>query len=72
MYSLLIIAILVLSSLFSFFIILQNPKGKANISLNKYFNAKKSKNILEKSTWIMASIIFVLSIISVSQINNIL
>ncbi len=72
MYSLLILAILVFASLFSFLIILQNPKGKEILLLNKHFGAKKSKKILEQSTWIIASVIFALSIISVSQINNIL
>lgn len=73
MYTLIIILMLVAAVLLSIVVLVQNPKGGGlNASLggvsNQVFGAKKSSDIVEKTTWFLALAVFVLSLISVTQL----
>jgi preprotein translocase subunit SecG len=75
MYTLIIIAMLILAVLLGLVILIQNPKGGGlNASLggvsNQVFGAKRSTDIVEKMTWYLAIGIFVLSLVSVTQIKT--
>ncbi|MFT4644102.1 MAG: preprotein translocase subunit SecG [Planctomycetota bacterium] len=75
MYTLIIILILITAVLLGLVILIQNPKGGGlNASLggvsNQVFGAKKSTDIVEKTTWYLGLAIFVLCLISVTQINT--
>ncbi len=64
---------LVAAVLLSIVVLVQNPKGGGlNASLggvsNQVFGAKKSSDIVEKTTWFLALAVFVLSLISVTQL----
>lgn len=74
-YTLIIILMLVAAVLLGLVILVQNPKGGGlNASLggvsNQVFGAKRSTDIVEKITWYLAIAIFVLSLISVTQIGT--
>ena len=75
MYTLIIILILITAILLGLVILIQNPKGGGlNASLggvsNQVFGAKKSTDIVEKTTWYLGLTIFALCLISVTQINS--
>lgn len=75
MYTLIIILILITAILLALVILVQNPKGGGlNASLggvsNQVFGAKKSTDIVEKTTWYLGLAIFVLCLLSVTQINT--
>lgn len=75
MYTLIIILILITAILLGLVILIQNPKGGGlNAALggvsNQVFGAKKSTDIVEKTTWYLGLTIFVLCLISVTQINT--
>lgn len=73
MYTIIIILMLVAAVLLGLVVLVQNPKGGGlNASLggvsNQVFGAKKSTDIVEKTTWILALAVFVLSLISVTML----
>jgi len=64
---------LVAAVLLGLVVLVQNPKGGGlNASLggvsNQVFGAKKSTDIVEKTTWFLALAVFVLSLISVTML----
>lgn len=74
-YTLIIVIMLIAAVLLGLVILVQNPKGGGlNASLggvsNQVFGAKRSTDIVEKITWYLALAIFVLCLISVTQINT--
>ena len=74
MYNIIIILMLVVSVLLGLVVLIQNPKGGGiNSSLsgvsNQVFGAKKSTDIVEKTTWYLALTIFILSLVSVWTMN---
>lgn len=74
-YSLIIVIMLIAAVLLGLVILVQNPKGGGlNSSLggvsNQVFGAKRSTDIVEKITWYLALAIFVLSLVSVTQLGS--
>lgn len=74
-YTLIIVIMLIAAVLLGLVILVQNPKGGGlNASLggvsNQVFGAKRSTDIVEQITWYLAIAIFVLSLVSVTQINT--
>ena len=74
-YILIIVLMLIAAVLLGLVILVQNPKGGGlNASLggvsNQVFGAKRSTDIVEKITWYLAIAIFVLSLVSVTQIGT--
>ena len=74
MYNLIIILILIVAVLLSLVVLIQNPKGGGiNSSLsgvsNQVFGAKKSTDIVEKTTWYLALVVFLLTLVSVWTLN---
>lgn len=74
MYTTIIILMLIAAILLGLVVLIQNPKGGGlNASMsgvsNQIFGAKKSTDIVEKATWYLALAVFVLSLISVTQIG---
>lgn len=75
MYILIVVVMLIIAVLLGLIILVQNPKGGGlNASLgsvsNQVFGAKRSTDIVEKITWYLAIAIFVLSLVSVTQIGG--
>ena len=75
MYIAVSLIILALCILLGLVILVQNPKGGGlNASLgsvsNQVFGAKKSTNLVEKVTWILAGVIMFLSLGSAIFIDN--
>jgi len=74
MYTIIIILMLVAAVLLGLVVLVQNPKGGGlNASLggvsNQVFGAKKSTDIVEKTTWYLAFAVFLLCLVSVTQIK---
>lgn len=74
MYTIIIILILIAAILLGLVVLIQNPKGGGvNAALggvsNQVFGAKKSTDIVEKTTWYLALAVFVLCLVSVTQIK---
>lgn len=74
-YTLIIVIMIIAAVLLGLVILVQNPKGGGlNSSLggvsNQVFGAKRSTDIVEKITWYLALAIFVLSLVSVTQISS--
>lgn len=75
MFNLIIILIIVVCFLLGLVVLIQNPKGGGVSSAlsgvsNQVFGAKKSTDIVEKTTWYLALVIFLLSLASVYSMNN--
>ena len=65
-----LVLIVIASAILGFLILVQNPKGgglQGNVGGfgNQFMGVKQTTDILEKGTWIFASVIAVLSLVSV-------
>jgi preprotein translocase subunit SecG len=70
-----IVLIILASILLGAIVLIQNPKGgglSGNIAgfSNQFMGVKQTTDVLEKGTWILASILVVLCLVSVLVINN--
>lgn len=75
MTTLFIILILIASVLLGAIVLIQNPKGgglSGNIAgfSNQFMGVKQTTDVLEKGTWILASVLVVLCLVSALVINS--
>lgn len=75
MTTLFLILIILASALLGLIVLIQNPKGgglAGNIAgfSNQFMGVKQTTDVLEKGTWILASIVAVLCLFSALLINN--
>ncbi len=74
LYTVVVTLIVIVSVLLTIVVLVQNSKGgglASNFSgSNQIMGVRKTTDVLEKMTWTLASILIVLSILSVAFVNN--